>query len=122
MPGLIKSDLASARQLDSGDRAPPLILNWRAPDTLLFERSHLRLQIVAHEIEFMSTILVGWVYGGFGRRKRKDQPSMTGIHGVESEHVAEKCTIRLGVFAVDNYVSAENHSTLQNKLEDSRRS
>jgi hypothetical protein len=31
---------------------------------------------------------------------------MTRIHGFEPKNVAEKCAVRLGVFPVDDYVSA----------------
>ena len=34
---------------------------------------------------------------------------MTGIHGFESENVAKKQSIRLGVFGVHNYMSGRNH-------------
>jgi hypothetical protein len=37
---------------------------------------------------------------------------MTCIHGFEPENVAEKRAVRLGVFTVDNYVSARNHLPL----------
>jgi hypothetical protein len=35
------------------------------------------------------------------------------INGLEPEHVAEKCAVRFGVLAVNNYMSARNHLLLQ---------
>jgi hypothetical protein len=34
---------------------------------------------------------------------------MTGIDGLEPEDVAEECAVRLGGFAVEDYVSAGDH-------------
>src|ERR1700730_13525002 len=34
---------------------------------------------------------------------------MTRIHGFETEDIAEKCAVRLGVLTVDNYVSTRDH-------------
>jgi hypothetical protein len=37
------------------------------------------LQLAVHEIEFVETILFGWVEGRFSRRQREDQPAMARI-------------------------------------------
>src|SRR5438445_3925683 len=106
---LIKADLASAGKLHLRNGTPSWFLNFRALDALLCEGSDFGFQVVAHEIEFVDTILIGRVECGFCRRRGEDQPAMTRIHGFEPEYVAEKCAVRFGVFAVDNYVSARNH-------------
>jgi hypothetical protein len=46
---------------------------------------------------------------------------MARINGLEPENVAEKCAVRFGVFTVNNYVSARNHSPLQRNTRNSRR-
>jgi hypothetical protein len=103
---LIKADLASAGKLHLRNGTPSWFLNFRALDALLCEGSHFGFQIVAHEIEFVGTILIGRVECGFCRRQGEDQPTMTRVHGFELKDVAEKCAVRLGVFTVDNYMSA----------------
>src|SRR5438270_2423715 len=106
---LIKAYFASAGKLDLRHRTPSCFLNFREFNTLLRERSHLGFQVVAHEIEFMRTILSRRVERGFSRRQAEDQPPVARIHRLESENIAEKCPVRFVVFTVDNHVSARDH-------------
>ena len=109
---LIKADLASTGKPNLRDGAPSCFLNFRALNALLREGSHLGLQIVAHEVEFVGAILVGRVKCSFCWWQGEDQPAMTSIHGFESEDIAKKCSVRFGVFAVDNYVRTRNNFLL----------
>jgi hypothetical protein len=113
MLGLIKADLASTGKPHLRDGTPSLFLNFRALNALLFEGSHFDLQIVTHEIKFVSTTLIGRVDCGFSRRQGENQPAMTCIHGFEAEDIAEKYAICLGILTVDNYVSTRDHLLLQ---------
>src|SRR5262245_57467285 len=45
-----------------------------------------------------------------GWRQREDQPPATGVDRLVLKHVAEKCSVSLGVLAVDDDVSAVNHA------------
>src|SRR5208337_4953057 len=109
---LIKADHASAGKPNPRNGTPRRFLNFRALNALLHQGSHFGFQIVAHEIEFVDTILIGRVECSFCRRQGEDQPAVTRINGFEAEDVAEKCAVRLGVLTVDNYVSARNHLPL----------
>src|ERR1700674_4790555 len=82
---LIEADLASTGKPHLRNGTPSCFLNFRALNVLLRERSHFGFQIVAHEIEFVDTILIGRVKCGFCRRQGEDQPAMTRIHGFEPE-------------------------------------
>src|SRR3989475_11405590 len=110
---LIKADLASAGKPHLRNGTPSCFLNFRALNALLCEGSHFGFQIVAHEIELVGVTLIGRVDCGFSRRQGEDQPAMTRIHGFETEDIAEKCAVRLGVLTVDNYVSAKDHLPLR---------
>src|SRR6267142_5056001 len=105
---LIQVDVATTRKAHLRNGTPSLILNFRALDILLRQGSHFGFQIVAHQIEFMDTVLLARLERGFRRRQRKDQPSMHRIHGLEAQDFAEKYAVRLGVFTVDNYMSARD--------------
>src|SRR5713226_2111105 len=109
---LIKADLASTGKPHLRNGTPSCFLNLRALNALLRQGSHLGFQAVAHEIEFVGTILIGRVECGFRRRQGEDQPAMTRIHRLEPENVTEKGAVRFGVLTVDNYVSARNHLPL----------
>jgi hypothetical protein len=109
MPRLIEADLASTGKPPFRNGTPSRFLNRRAHNILLREGSHFGFQIVAHEIDFLGAPLIGRVDCGFCWRQGEDQSAVTGIHRCELENVAEKCSVRLGVLAVDNYVSTRNH-------------
>jgi hypothetical protein len=106
---LIEADVASSGKRYFRNGTPSLFLNSRALHALLCEGSHFGIQIVAQEIELVDASAIGRVDRGFCRRQGKDQPAMTRIHGFETEDIAEKCAIRLGVLTVDDYVSARDH-------------
>src|SRR5712692_5170239 len=118
---LIQADFASTGKPHLRNGTPSCFLNLRALNALLRQGSHLGFQAVAHEIEFVGTILIGRVECGFRRRQREDQPAMTRIHRLEPENVAEKGAVRLRVLTVDNYVSARNHLPLQKNARNSQR-
>jgi hypothetical protein len=56
----------------------------------------------------LSATRIGRVDCGFRRRQGEDQPAVTRIHGFEIEDITEERAVRLGVFTIDNYVSARN--------------
>ena len=78
---LIEAELASTGKFDFGDGTPSLLLNGRALDTFVCDGGHLGFQIVAHEVEFVISALIGGVDCGFGWRQCEDQPSMTSVYG-----------------------------------------
>src|SRR5258705_10737981 len=107
---LIEADLASTGKLHLCNGTPSCFLNCGAPNVLLREGGHFGFQVVADEIELVDdTIFIGRVECGFCRRQGEDQPAMTSIDGLEPEDIAEECAICLGVFAVEDYVSARDH-------------
>src|SRR5215471_17004843 len=108
MPWLIKTNAATTGKPHLGNGTPSRLLHFRALNTLLRERSHVGLQIVAHEVEFVGIVLRR-MKCRFCRRQGEDQPAVTRIHRFELENVAEKGAIRFSVLAVDHYGSAGNH-------------
>src|SRR6202167_2636435 len=108
---LIQADIAASGKPYLRDGTPSRFLDFRAFDAFLAEESHFGFQIVAHEIELVGATRIGRVDCGFGRRQGEDQPAVTRIYGFEAEDVAEERSVRLGVFAIDNYVSTRNHLT-----------
>ena len=70
--GLIQPDLASARQADLSNRAPARLYHWCALDTFGAQHLHLRLEIIAHQEEFVPAAGLGWMKGRLGHRELKD--------------------------------------------------
>jgi hypothetical protein len=107
---LIEADLASAGKLHLRNGSPSCFLNRGTLNVLFREGGHFGFQIVAYEIEFVdTTIFIGRMECGFCRRQGEDQPAVARIDGLEPEDVAEEGAVRLGVFAVEDYVSAGDH-------------
>ena len=96
---LVETYCASAGKSDVGDRPPPCFLHFRTVDAFLSECRYLGLQIVTHEIEFVSASIFGGMNRHFRRRQREDQPSVAGVHGLKSEAVPEEGPISRRVLA-----------------------
>jgi hypothetical protein len=54
-------------------------------------------------------ILFGGMDRYFGRRQCEDQPSVAGVYGGKSHDVTQKGAVSFCVFAVQDYVGAEDH-------------
>jgi hypothetical protein len=106
---LVEADFTSPGKTDLRDRPPSGFLHVRHSDTLRSERDDLGLQVVTHQEEFVPLSAFGGMDGHFCRRQRKDQPSVAGIHGGESEDLAAEGAIGLRIFAVENHVSTKDH-------------
>jgi hypothetical protein len=118
---LIKANSASTGKPYLRDGTPPRFLNFGARDAFRRQGRHFGFQIVAQEIQFVGAALLRWVERGFCRRQTEDQPAAAHIHGFQAQYAAEKCAVRLGVFALDNYVSARNHLLLPRNARNYRR-
>ena len=117
---LIKSDLASTWKSHLRNGTPSRFLNLSAHNVVLCEISYFGFKIVAHEIDLLGAALIGGVDRGFCWRQGEDQPAVTRIHRLDSQNVAKKCSIRIGVFTVDNYVSASKSFARSSKMPDWR--
>src|SRR5260370_7438327 len=102
---LIEADLASTGKPHLRNGTPSFFLNFRALNVLLREGSHFGFQIVAHEIEFVDTILIGRVECAFCRRQGKDQPAMTLIPGLEPPHFTETPALPPPLLPVHNHLT-----------------
>jgi hypothetical protein len=102
---LIEADIRSTGKLHPRNETSSSLLNSRARNARLRERSNLLFQIVTHKIKFVTSNL-SRAERGFWRWQGKDQPAsqpasqpaMTGIHKFELEDITKKGPVRLGVF------------------------
>jgi hypothetical protein len=81
-----------------------------------FELSHQGRHVIAHQVELVNVVLVGRMHRNFGRRQRKDQPSVPGIYRTVPEHVAKERTVPRGVLAVDDDVRSLDLGMVENTL------
>lgn len=63
MPGLVDSELASARQRQARDRPPTLLFDRRALDVLRFQLGNERTNVVSHQVQLVDIVLFGGMNG-----------------------------------------------------------
>src|SRR5215470_12991118 len=73
---LVDAKFPAARQRQARDRSPSLLVDRRAPHVLLLHFGDQRLDVVAHQEEFVYVVLVGRMHCYLGWREREDQPAM----------------------------------------------
>ncbi len=76
MSRLIDAQLSASRQRQLREHTPTHILHGLARNPLLFHFRDKRLDVVAHQKEFMSAVLIGRMHRNFGRRQAEDQPPL----------------------------------------------
>src|SRR5271168_4649522 len=111
---LVQPDLAATRQAHLGNRTPALFVHRSARHIFLRQRRYFSRQVVTQEIQLVVAVLVGGVKRRFGRGYGKNKPAAAGIHACKTKYLAKKkCAIRFRILAVNNDVSARNHSALR---------
>jgi hypothetical protein len=110
MPWLIDTDFATTGQCNMGEDAPALILDVMAGNVVFLHCGDEFPDVVAHEIEFVNIVFVGGVNSNFSGRQTEDEPAMADIDVREFQDIAQESAISFGVCAVDNRVSACNHT------------
>ena len=106
---LIQAKFASPWQLDFSDDAPSLLNGRRELHPLMLECFDCRLEVIAHQIEFLRAVFLGRVDGHLGRRESENEPAFARVHVGEPQDVAEEFSVRLGVAAVEDDVCPRNH-------------
>jgi hypothetical protein len=120
MPGLVHADAAAAGQRDRRDAAPRRYFHLGAENIFRFQCSDHGVEIVAQQVKNCAEQLVSGMTlreltlqrmdSGFCWRHAEDEPAFTGINAGEIEDIAEEGTIGVGVFAVEQKVSTDNHA------------
>src|ERR1700737_4975474 len=103
---LVEPDLPAARQEDRRQTAPALLLHRTALHFLPLQRFHRRLEVVAHEVELVQVVLLGWMKRSFRSRQRKNEPAVTGVHRGKLENIAKESAVAFRVLAVNDDVSS----------------
>src|SRR5690349_2963556 len=120
MRRLIQTNFAAAGQAYRRPNAPTLGLDLSAFRVLAFQGCDLRVDVVTHQVQdaaqqlvagmTLGRVSVGRMEGGFRRRHGENQPAATRIHGRKTEDIMKENPIRLGIFAVKEKMSTENHA------------
>src|ERR1051326_4817938 len=91
---LIKTELATARKLYLSERTPARLLNFRTLNSPGVEGRYRCRQIVAHQIEVLPVVFIGWMASHFSRREGENQPAMARVDRSQAEDVLEKSSNR----------------------------
>jgi hypothetical protein len=74
--------------------------------------SHLFLEmadVIAHQVQFMVLVAVGWMHRQFRRGKCEDQPSAAYVNVVELQHIPEEGFVRFCIRGVNDGVGTGDH-------------
>src|SRR5580700_3248352 len=112
MSRLIKTDVPSTGQRHFHNGAPAFFVDGGQRYALMRERGHFCLEVIAREVQLVRAVAGGRMKGGFGRRKREDEPAVAGIDRGEAEDVAEEGAVGFGVLGLNDDVRAGDHWVL----------
>src|SRR5689334_14353800 len=96
MMRLVEPEIAAAWKANGREETPSFVADGAARDPFRGKTGHLRPQVVAHEIELVSSVAFGGMTGEFRGRRGKDQPSTARIDSGKAKHIFEKGPIGLG--------------------------
>jgi hypothetical protein len=120
MTGLVKTYFSAAGQRNCRLDSPGSSLDFAALNILRFQRGDGGVDVVAHQVQDRAEKIVSSVAlrkfsfyrvnAGFGRRHRENQPPLADVDEREFKDIAKEGPIRLGIFAVEQEMSTDNHA------------
>jgi len=120
MCGLVQPDAAAAGQRDRSGDSPIRRLHLGALHILRFQRCDKGIKIVALRVQhgawqllpgmLLGELAVQGVNRGFRGGHAEDQPAAPNVDGAEFKNIAKKGSVRLGISAVKQEMSADNHA------------
>jgi hypothetical protein len=82
MPGLAEAHFAATGKLDRGDCTPSLLSHGiREFGALGLQILHGVVDLVGHQVQLITRFAVRRVNGDFGRRRRENQLTVSGVDG-----------------------------------------
>src|SRR5688500_12985845 len=108
MMRLVQPELSAARQRDVREFAPRLRTDLAARNALLYQACNLGVDVVAHQIQLVMSLVFSRMHCHFAGRQRKDQPATPGINRLEAEDIAQKRPVGIGVLTVNDGMCAED--------------
>src|SRR5262249_50872841 len=112
MTRLIDTEFSAAGKRNLGEQTPAEVLDRSGDNVVLVHFSDERLNVVANEVELIDVVLLRGMHGHFCWRQSEDQPTASNINIGKTQHVPQKCAVRLGIGAVNDRVGARNHVRL----------
>lgn len=109
MTRFVQAHFAAAGNVDGRDLAPSNILHGSAGDSFSLQVADRGLYVVADQVEFVVDLTLGRMNAEFSRRKREDQPTVSGVNCWESQHVSKECANLVRITGVDERVNSVDH-------------
>ena len=60
--------------------------------SLVFQFGESGVDVVAHQVELVTALPIGWMYSQLGRRQRKDKPATARVCRRHAQHIREERT------------------------------
>jgi hypothetical protein len=113
MPGLIDGKFRAVWQPDRCQQAPALIGDLlRDFGPLAPQLGKGGADVIAHQVQLMTAVTVGWMNSKLGRGQRENEPASACIYRRHAEHVREERTDLLSVRGKHDRMHASDHAAI----------
>ena len=110
MPGFVQVQFATARKPERCQESEALVGNLpRELDALVRELMNRGADVVAHQVQLVALVEVGWMRSVLGGEQREDQPTTASVDRTKIKHVAEEGTVCLRITSEDDGVNPGDH-------------
>src|SRR5688572_18858757 len=118
MPRLVEAKLVTARERYLRHTPPRLFLNGAGRNAFALQVGDRRFYVVAHQVQLVEFVPLGWMDRQLGRRRGEDEPTATSIYGWKVQHVPKECTRCFVFLRVDQCVHTDDRHGYSRKSND----
>src|SRR5262245_62148840 len=113
MPWLVERESSTTRKLDAGPQPPAHVAHRvRNRDALSRQVRQGRLDVRAHQVEFVLWLAFCGVHRGLGGRQLEDQPALPCVDSPKSQYLAQEDPVGLWIATVEHHMGAAEHGLL----------
>ncbi len=113
MPGLVDGQFPAIRQADRSEQPPALIgYTARHLHSFVLQSGERGVNVVAHQVELMPAVAVGWMNSKLGRGQGEDEPASARVGRRQAQHVREERTHLFGIGGEHDRMNAGNNTAI----------
>jgi hypothetical protein len=113
VPGLVNGKFRAVWKADRRQESPALIGDVpRYFGSLVFQFGESGVDVVAHQVELVMALPIGWMYSELGRRQGKDKPATARVCRRHAEHIREERTDLLGFWRKHDRMHPGDHAAI----------
>ena len=113
MPGLVNGKFRAIWKADRRQESPALIGDVpRHFGSLVFQFGESGVDVVAHQVELVTALPIGWMDSELGRRQGKDKPATARVCRRHAEHIREERTDLLSFWRKHDRMYPGDHAAI----------